>query len=208
MACLKEKLAAAIYDIGAVKFGKFKLKLHENNPDAPLSPIYIDLRIIRSFPEVMGQTIEVFKELISGEKFDLLADVPTAATPFTAILAYELKLPMVSPRQDVKSHGTKRKIEGVFQKGQTVLLIDDLITNAESKLESIAILEAAGLIVKTLAVLIDREQGGFELLASRGYKCTCAFGLRELLDFLLRLHKIDRPKYDETISYLKNAGKK
>ena len=169
------KLAEQLFDVGAVKFGAFRLKLHERKPDAPLSPIYIDLRLLRSFPSAMDSAIEVYLELITGLKFDFLADVPTAATPIAAILSHRMKVPMVSPRKDEKAHGITRKINGAFEKGQTALLIDDLITQAESKLEAISTLEANGLVVKDVVVLVDREQGGAEQLEVAGYKFYCAF---------------------------------
>ncbi len=131
------ELVLQLFDIGAIKFGAFKLKLHEKKPDAPLSPLYIDLRILRSFPAVMDLAIHVYKELIHGLNFDLIADVPTAATPIVAILSHELKIGMISPRKDEKEHGIMAKIDGVFQKGNVVLLVDDLVTQADSKLEAI-----------------------------------------------------------------------
>jgi hypothetical protein len=51
----REQLAVELLNIGAIKFGNFRLKLHEKNPDAPLSPIYIDLRLLRSSSSSMGR---------------------------------------------------------------------------------------------------------------------------------------------------------
>jgi len=201
----REKLALELFDIGAIKFGAFKLKLHEKNPEAPLSPIYVDLRILRSFPKVMDYAIEVYRELISGLKFDVYADVPTAATPIVAILSYQTKVPMISPRKEEKAHGIKRPIDGVFQKGQVALLIDDLITKADSKLEAISILEENNLKVLDVAVLIDREQGGVEELKKRGYTPHVAFKLKELLQFYLDSAKITRDQFERTISYIGSA---
>ena len=197
------KLAEQLFSIGAIKFGAFRLKLHEKNPDAPLSPVYIDLRVLRSFPQAMDLAIEVYMALISGLKFDLLADVPTAATPIVAILSYLMKVPMISPRKDAKAHGITRQLDGTFNIGQTALLIDDLITQAESKLEAISTLEANGLVVKDVVVLVDREQGGARQLEAAGYKLRRAFKLDELLLFYLKADKIDQSQYDRTINYLR-----
>ncbi len=203
----KRELAEQLFEIGAVKFGAFRLKLHEKNPDAPLSPIYIDLRILRSFPPAMALAIDVYLELIKGLKFDCLADVPTAATPMTAILSYRLQAPMISPRKDEKGHGLSRKIDGVFAAGQTVLLIDDLITQAESKLEAIGILEANGLKVRDVVVLVDREQGGPRQLEKAGYRLHCALGLGELLSYYRQAGKIDTSQYEHTMAYLTGETK-
>jgi uridine monophosphate synthetase len=202
---VKRKLALQLFDIGAIKFGSFRLKLHEKRPDAPLSPIYIDLRLIRSFPLVMDSTINVYRELANGLTYDLVADVPTAATPIAAILSHNLRKGMVSPRKDEKEHGITTKVEGVFQKGNIVLLVDDLVTQADSKLEAIRGLEGQGLVVHDVVVLIDREQGGPQQLEKAGYRCHSAYLLSDLLDFYFEEKKINRDEYDRTVTYLKSV---
>lgn len=201
----KKMLALGLFGIGAIKFGKFKLKLHEENPAAPLSPIYVDLRIMRSFPNVMDSTVNVYKDLSYGLKFDLYADVPTAATPVVAVLSHETRIPMISPRKSEKKHGTRSQIDGVFIEKQIVLLVDDLITRADSKLETISVLEESDLIVRDVLVLVDREQGGTQELAKRGYVLHSAFGLKELLRFYLDNSKISENEYEQTILYLEKT---
>lgn len=199
----QKELALGLFDIGAVKFGQFRLKLHEKNPDAPLSPIYIDLRILRSFPRVMSLAVSVYEELSRGLDFEVYADVPTAATPIVAILSHSTVIPMISPRLDAKAHGTRASIDGDFKAGQVVLVVDDLITKAESKLEAISTLEEKGLQVRDIIVLVDREQGGADELASRGYTCRSAYKLGELLSFYLDSGRINQETYNQTVDYLK-----
>lgn len=182
----------------------FRLKLHDKYPDAPLSPIYVDLRRLRSFPDTMDLVIYAFLRLIQNLKFDVLADVPTAATVFAAILSHQLRLPMVTPREP-KTHGAGGNIDGHVTPGQTALLIDDLITKADSKLEAIRTLEARELHVRDIAVLIDREQGGTRALQRAGYALHAAFTLRELLDFYVREGLMSRGEYEEIQTYLANA---
>lgn len=201
----KKELALGLIEIGAIKFGAFRLKLHDTNPSAPLSPIYVDLRMLRSFPKVMDSAIRVYREMIDGLKFDIYADVPTAATPIVAILSHETRVPMVSPRKEEKEHGIKRPIDGQFQQGEVALLVDDLITKADSKIEAISVLEENGLKVHDVVVLVDREQGGVQELEKRGYSSHVAFGLKELLDFYLSSGKIDQEQYAKTTTYLKNS---
>ncbi|MEA3422120.1 MAG: hypothetical protein U9Q97_10650, partial [Acidobacteriota bacterium] len=140
-----EELALRLFKIGAIKFGSFRLKLHDEHPDAPLSPIYVDLRILRSYPDVIGEVVEAYKKkLIEVDPMvDLIADVPTAATPIVSILMYQTQIPMITPKKP-KTHGVASKVEGKFKTGQKVLLIDDLITKASSKLEAAEILEDNG----------------------------------------------------------------
>jgi uridine monophosphate synthetase len=150
----------------------------------------------------MNSAIEVYKELTNDLKFDCWADVPTAATPIVAILFHETGIPMISPRAEEKQYGTKNQIDGSFKEGQVALLVDDLITRADSKIQIISILEENNLKINDVVVLIDREQGGVQELGIRGYACHVAFGLRELLDFYLHSGKINHSDFDRTISYL------
>jgi len=202
------ELALKLYEIGAITFGEFRLKLHEKYPNAPLSPIYIDLRVLRSFPDALDSAVRVYEQLSSELRFDCYADVPTAATPIVAVLSHKTRIPMISPRKEVKEvkgHGTRRPIDGVFREGQVALLVDDLITAADSKLEAISVLEENGLRVHDVVILVDREQGGVEELERRGYSCRAAFKLKELIKTYLDLHKITQHQYDKTMSYLENA---
>ena len=198
----QEELAAGLMQIGAIRFGNFKLKLHEKEPDAPLSPIYVDLRILRSFPQTLDAAVQVYQQLSDGIAFDIYADVPTAATPITSVLSYKTRIPMISPRLDKKQYGLSRSVDGCFHRGQRILLIDDLITNAESKLEAIAILEHNNLVVAGILILIDREQGGFEALQNQGYLCKRAFSIRELLSFYKQSGRVSKKDYTRTLAYL------
>ncbi len=200
----KTDLANQLFNIGAVKFGQFKLKLHEKNPTAPLSPFYIDLRLLRSFPEVMDLSVEIYQEMIEHLSFNLLADVPTAATPIVAVLSIKIRVPMISVRMDKKKHGTGVPIDGAFKRGQTAIVIDDLITGADSKFAAISILEKNGLVVKDIIVLLDREQGGVKELEIKGYNVVCAMGIKELLSIYLDEGKISNDLHRKTLEYLNN----
>lgn len=198
---LLEDVAMGLFHIGAIKFGAFRLKLHEKNPNAPLSPIYVDLRLVRSHPNLMDAVVAVFQQTAKKLKFDILADVPTAATPIVAVLSHTTRFPMITPREG-KTHGSEAKIDGAFKKAQVALLVDDLITKADSKLAAIAVLESNGLIVKDVVVLVDREQGGREQLERVGYNLHAAYTLSSMLGYYWGNGAIDQNKYDEVISYL------
>ena len=143
----QQELARNLFKIGAIKFGAFKLARHEKEPNAPLSPVYIDLRVVRSSPPTRYQVVLEYERIIDLLAFDVLADVPTAATPFVAILAHRLEIPMVTPRE-LKTHGSGTSIDGTYEPGEVALLIDDLITGADSKMRAIRILEAEHLVVR------------------------------------------------------------
>jgi len=196
-----ERLAAALAETGAIKFGAFRLKLHEQRPDAPLAPLYIDLRVLRSFPDQMDVTVAAYRQLLTGLEFDLLADVPIASSPFVAILSHLTRIPMVTPRE-LKGHGTGQTVEGVFMPGQTAVVVDDLVTKADSKLEAAHRLESQGLRVRDIVVLIDREQGGGEQLAAAGYTLHAALRLSDLLTIYRRTGVLDDATYERVVEYL------
>jgi uridine monophosphate synthetase len=198
--------ADALLATGAVKFGAFRLKLHEKHPDAPLSPIYVDLRTLRSFPDALDDAVLTLVEMIAARElsFDLYADVPQAATPLVAVLAHITRTGMITPRE-TKTHGAGDAINGAYTPGQTVLVIDDLVTRAESKLEAIQVLEAHGLRVRDVAVLVDREQGGAEQLAAAGYQLHAAVTLSQLLDHWRATGGIDEATYERVHAYATQA---
>lgn len=196
-----ETLAQALADAGAIKFGAFRLKLHQERPDAPLAPLYIDLRLLRSYPDQMDVAVEAYRRLIERLDVDLIADVPIASSPFVAVLSHLTRIPMVTPREP-KGHGTGASVEGAFTPGQTVVVIDDLVTKADSKLEAARRLEGAGLRVRDIAVLIDREQGGREQLAGAGYTLHAAARLSDLLPIYRRTGVIGDDAYERLVEYL------
>jgi len=198
----KTELAKQLFNIGAVKFGQFRLKLHEKYPKAPLSPFYIDLRLLRSFPDVMDLAVDIYQNFTKNITFDLLADVPTAATPIVAVLSNRIRIPMISVRMDKKNHGTGYPIDGYFKSGQIALVIDDLITGADSKFAAISMLQNNGINVKDIIVLLDREQNGVNELKAKGFNVYCAMTITELLSFLLTEGKISNEIYDTVKEYL------
>jgi len=206
----QKQLAERILNRKAIKFGAFKLKLHEKNPNAPLSPIYISLRK----PEIEGpltdEDIEVIgQELYTMVKkkkilFDLVAGIPRAGELIAKVVSRLSGRPLL--KLGKKIEGDTRNINsilsGEYQAGQLVLIIDDLITQADTKKEAIGVCEEAGLIVVGVAVLIDREQGGSEELKEAGYDLYAVFALSVLLDYYVSVNRISQARRDEVMDYI------
>lgn len=197
----REGLALKLQEIGAVKFGLFTLK------SGLKSPIYVDLRILVSFPDVLRLVGRQLGNKAEGLKFDCIAGIPFAAISIATAVSLEKNWRMVFPRKDVKDYGTKALVEGKFSAGETVLVIDDLITTGASKFEAIAPLEKSGLKVKDILVLIDREQGGGEELAKSGLRLHSVFGIWEVLEILHRHKKIEPELYNSAKEYFKDPQK-
>lgn len=184
-----EHLLLKIHEVGAVKFGQFKLK------SGVITPIYIDIRSIVSFPEILNLLCDLMWETLSTrcegvlERTDFLAGVPYTALPIASVLAVTREFPMLIVRKERKAYGTGREVEGVFRDGQTCLLIEDVCVSGASILEARSRVQAEGLVVKNAIVFIDRDQGGIQHLQNHGvtlFKVTC------MVDLVHTLHKFGR----------------
>lgn len=182
----REQLALKLFDIGAIKFGEFKLK------SGIISPIYIDLRVIISYPEVLKLLSECMWEQLKQCDFDLICGVPYTALPIATTLSITHNKPLIMHRKEKKDYGTCKMVEGVFKPGQRVVIIEDLITSGASILETVSLLEQEKLVVDEVVVLIDREQGGKRYLNEKGYKVHSIFTIFEILSILERAKKIHR----------------
>jgi uridine monophosphate synthetase len=189
-------LAVQLYDAGCVQFGEFTLASGKK------SPIYIDLRRMVSYPELLGSAAQMLEEAAAGISYDLLAAVPYAALPVTALLSGRTGKPMIYPRKEVKAHGTGKAVEGKVEPGKTALVVEDVITTGGSILEAIATLEAGGVIVNDVAVLVDRDQGGRNALRERGYGLSAVLEIGRLLDALLQAQRIDGATHASVAAYL------
>jgi uridine monophosphate synthetase len=131
-----------------------------------------------------------YRSLLAPLQFDLLAATPLAGLPIGTAIALEMDVPLIYPRKTAKSYGTGKQIEGRWAVGQTAAVVDDLVTSGDSILETIASLKAAGLHVNDAVVLIDRQQGGRQVLNSQGYQLHAVMELPDLLSLLVARGRI------------------
>jgi uridine monophosphate synthetase len=174
----KVNLALGLHDIGAIQFGTFTLQ------SGIQSPIYVDLRLLVSNPEALTLAARLYGDLLDDLVYDRLAAIPYAGLPLGTAVALHSRTPLIYPRKEVKSYGTGRSIEGHYNAGETVVVLDDLISSGDSKFTAIKPLQEAGLQVHDVVVLVDRESGGREELAEHGINVHSVFNLRDLLDIL------------------------
>ena len=193
-------LADGLLNAGCIKFGNFTLK------SGLSSPIYIDLRRIISFPKILAQIGEAYLPLLRNLTFDRLAGLPYAAIPIATAVSLQGDYPMIYPRKEVKTYGTKAEIEGEFHAGETALVIDDLATTGGSKFEAIEKLTAVGLVVKDIVVLVDRQSGAKESLEQAGYSMHAVLTITELLDYWDETGKVEKGKIEETREFLKQTN--
>jgi uridine monophosphate synthetase len=180
-----DQIALGLHELGAIRFGEFTLK------SGLISPLYIDLRLLVSSPKLMTLVARSLALLLGDLRYDRIAAIPYGGLPIGQAVALECGRPLIYPRREAKEHGTKNLIEGAYAAGETVVVLDDLITTGGSKLDAMAPLTDAGLTVKDVVVLVDREQGGRQELAAHGLALHAAFTISELLDSLVRGGRID-----------------
>jgi len=192
----KSDLVVAVFTTGCIKFGSFTLASGQQ------SPIYIDLRRIISFPGLFRKVAQAYAEIVQGLNFDHIASVPYAALPAGSVVAWELGVSMIYPRKEVKQHGTGQAIEGSFEAGQSAVLIEDVITTGGSIISAAEILRNAGLLLKDVVVLVDREQGGVEAMNNIGLSLYSVLKISEIVSILKDSGMIDADTFKSLNQYI------
>jgi uridine monophosphate synthetase len=192
-------LADGLLEASCIKFGEFTLK------SGLKSPIYIDLRYIISFPKLLEQIAQAYLPILSLLQFSRIAGLPYAAIPIATAISLAGNYRMIYPRKEAKAYGTKAEIEGEYHAGETVVVIDDLATTGGSKFEAIEKLTGAGLVVKDVVVLVDRQSGAKESLEQAGYNLHAVLTITQLLDHWEGNGKVEKVKIEETRMFLKQS---
>jgi uridine monophosphate synthetase len=161
----------------AIKFGDFLLASGKR------SSVYIDLRRAIGDPTTMRKLASIYAEQIARlqNKPDLIAAVPYGALPIAAIVSQATGLPLIYPRKEVKDHGTRQPIEGIYSPGDRAVLVEDLVTSGGSVLDAADKLRAQGIVVSDAVVYLDRESGARERLAEAGIALHASITLSQLL---------------------------
>jgi orotate phosphoribosyltransferase len=192
----KSNVLDALAQANVVKFGEFTLVSGEK------SPIYVDLRMLPSYPWSFDVITTALAEAAKATGAARIGGMETAGIPLGAAMAIKLSKPMIYIRKKPKEYGTQSRIEGVLNKGESVILVDDLMTRGTSKLDFVVPVREAGGVVKDIVIVLDREQGGKEALAAEGIKLHNLVTLKELLAYLFEKKKITKEQYYEVLDYL------
>lgn len=192
-----KSLYGQLYEVGIVQDGDFVLKT------GITSPIYIDLRRIISYPELLQQVVDLLAQELNDKTYDHIVGVPYAALPLAAGIAVLYQKSMIMPRKEVKQYGTHKAVEGVYQEGQKAIIIEDIVTTGASILETVATLKNEGIAVDEVIVFLDRQQGAEKMLAKHGIKLRAVCTLSDLLSSLQQSGHIDEAAVAKISDFIK-----
>jgi len=192
---IKIQITRALFETGCIQFGEFQLA------SGKTSPIYIDLRRMVSFPSLLRMALQAYLDLLQDVKSDQVAAVPYAALPVAALVSMRLNKPLIYPRKEVKTHGTAQAVEGAYQPGQSVVLLEDVVTSGGSIIKAVDTLREEGLIITDVVVLVDRQQGGHAKLAQAGVKMHAFLTIGEIIQILSEQQLIDAATRHKMQSY-------
>lgn len=199
----QNELIKLMFETGLIRFGEFTLK------SGILSPIYIDLRRLYSEPLLWEEIVKrLYTLLVQQKDIDYLVGVPMTGLPLASILSYKLKIPLLVIRDREKSYGSKDLVLGEYKKGGKVVIIDDVITTGESKLEIIKKVESLGLQVKCIYVVVNRSRGEASQLKEAGYDLNQLWSIEEIVEILYNQGLIDYPTLEKVKGFLLSQDSK
>jgi len=184
------ELILQLHDLGCIMFGQYV------QASGATFPYYIDLRKIISNPQIFDRIISAYAEILQQLKFDRIAGIPYGALPTATGLALRMNYPMIFPRKEVKAHGTRRLVEGHFNPGETVVVVDDILISGKSVMEGAEKLKSTGLNVEDIVVLIDHEKGVKDRLKQNGYRGHSVLSISEIAETLYQTQRIDSQQYE------------
>ena len=199
-------LAEELWKLNAIDFGDFTL-----GRTAVHSPIYVNLRRLISSPKALARCAKIIKEELEAlmsmrnphvQPFTLVAGVPFGGLHVATAFSLAVNTPMIY----IHPPGTAKAdvIEGLYVRGQTCLIIDDLITGGGSILQTATTLSEAGLVVRDAVTLIDRQEGGRTALRVAGINLVSVLSLEQIATYLMSAGHIHEDQYRHTMDYLES----
>lgn len=188
----KHKLIDLLYSSGAISFSKAN--------DSGSVPFEIRLQYLTSQPKILHFTSKLLWSVIKKETFDLIAG-PYTDIPLATSLSLEYNWPMIFIRGERKDHGMEKLIEGNYNSGQKVIVVDEEIKDTADTLQLLGRLEGSGLTIVSLYVLVDRGLENLELVRNKGFKCEALINLNDIFIRLFETGKISPDQLNKVKKY-------
>ncbi|MCP2727009.1 bifunctional orotidine-5'-phosphate decarboxylase/orotate phosphoribosyltransferase [Limnofasciculus baicalensis] len=185
----QEDLILQLYDLGSIMFGEFV------QASGAIFPYYIDLRNVISNPQLFHQMLSAYADILENLKFERIAGIPYGSLPTATGLSLRLNHPMIYPRKEVKAHGTRRVVEGNFETGETVVVVDDILITGKSVMAGAEKLKSVGLQVNDIVVFIDHEQGVKDRLIEKSYRAHAVLTISEITNTLYQAGRINEEQF-------------
>jgi len=195
-----EYFTLEIYKLGFVKFGSFKLS------SGKVSPYYIDLRTLPSYPQLYKQVMLALARLIEETcgSFDVVAGIETSGIVHAAYLGCLTGKPVAYVRKKAKDHGLAKLVEGVVE-GEKVVLVDDVSTTGNTLASAVEALRATGALVECAFVIVDRCEGAREKLEKIGVVLKPLITVHEIFSILEKNNLLDKTVVEAVRKYLERA---
>jgi len=200
-------LAKALWDLGAVQFGDYTIGRTTQH-----SPIYVNLRLLISNPRALARAARVMNEEVQTmqamlhahvQPFQRVCGIPFGGLHLATAFSLRSRVPMIYVHPAKERNGNRVFVEGRYSNGEQVLLIDDLVTSGGGIVETANFLAVnAGLKVRDVLVLLDRQEGAKQQLKSRGYNLISILGLEPMLNYLMASGLIEEQQYRASIEYI------
>jgi orotate phosphoribosyltransferase len=169
-----DDLIQSLRDADAVQYGEFELS-HGGTSD-----YYVDKYLFETDPECLAAIASAFADRIDDDT--KLGGVALGGVPLAAATATEADVPYVVARKQAKEYGTGNRIEGRLDDGEEVVVVEDIATTGQSAVDAVEALRDAGAEVNRALLVVDREEGGYELLAEHGVEMEALVTASDLLD--------------------------
>ena len=169
---MTDDLIAALRDADAVQYGEFELS------HGGTSEYYVDKYLFETDPHCLRLIAEAFGERLDGTR---LAGDALGAVPLVDATSVETDTPYVIVRKKAKEYGTGNQIEGRFEEGEEVVVLEDIATTGQSAVDAVEALRDAGAVVNRVLVVVDREEGARENLADHDVEMEALVTASDLL---------------------------
>lgn len=148
------------------------------------SRYYLDKYLFETRPELLGPLGEAIAEMVQEAEPGAvrLAGPELGAVALAASASLASGLPFLIVRKEAKDYGTAKRLEGAFEKGELVCLVEDVVTSGGAAVQSAEALREAGLEVRNAVCVVDREEGGVEALADERVDLRALFTVSELAE--------------------------